>query len=404
MPATADVDQIPVHLGTLMQPPTGSESLTEDYGEPSPGQRTLDGGIDYFSGLGIERQKKIRNDRPDPEKVPSTTINVELCINSLKPKISSRELNSQMLQGKTVDEYTPTAPKAATPGGPGSQWRMMKLRRVYETAEEEDKNVEEIALDRYGNLLAFEEAKEERRFLDEREGRRSDRDRGKQGERVRRSNEPEREQSGEARLMFMDAGSSGASSRSASFHRPGASTPTTPSPQVGPSMPRANRRLDSLRLPSDATKSPLSQSHTPIPSVMTPLVLTSKRRLSPASLNKMQAKVLRAKLMDLPDAVRLEKEYDEEMRKAPGSFSEVENTRVEMLPSLDGQGKLYDIGSGRDDGNKTAPGNRKKKEKVMLFAVSTRTMHTQSFASRLRCTTQQQVTLCDTMSMTTLRH
>ena len=46
-----------------------------------------------------------------------------------------------------------------TPGGPGSQWRMMKLRRVYETAEEEGKPVEEIAMDRFGSLEAFEEAK-----------------------------------------------------------------------------------------------------------------------------------------------------------------------------------------------------------------------------------------------------
>ena len=47
----------------------------------------------------------------------------------------------------------------------------MKLRRVYEMAEEEGRSVEEVALERFGNLEAFEEAKEERRLLDEREAR-----------------------------------------------------------------------------------------------------------------------------------------------------------------------------------------------------------------------------------------
>ena len=66
---------------------------------------------------------------------------------------------------------------------------MMKLRRVYETAEEEGKSVEEVAVDRFGSLELFEEAKEERRILDEREGKRAsrggDRDRGRDQGRFR---------------------------------------------------------------------------------------------------------------------------------------------------------------------------------------------------------------------------
>jgi len=53
---------------------------------------------------------------------------------------------------------------------------MMRLRRVYEAAEEEGLAVEEVGADRFGSLQAFEEAREERRILDEREGRRGDRD------------------------------------------------------------------------------------------------------------------------------------------------------------------------------------------------------------------------------------
>ena len=42
-----------------------------------------------------------------------------------------------------------------TIGDAGSKWRMMKLRRVYEMAEEEGKPVEEIALMRYGVRIKF---------------------------------------------------------------------------------------------------------------------------------------------------------------------------------------------------------------------------------------------------------
>lgn len=47
---------------------------------------------------------------------------------------------------------------------------MMRLRRVYETVEEEGRPLEEVAVERFGSLDAFEQAKEERKILDEREG------------------------------------------------------------------------------------------------------------------------------------------------------------------------------------------------------------------------------------------
>ena len=163
--------------------------------------------------------------------------------------------------------------------------------------------------------------------------------------------------------MFTDIAGSGTSSRSSSFRRPGGhpDTPSTPSPKSNPTPPQ-NRRFDSLRLPSQAA-SPLAQSHTPtnIPSVMTPVSSKSSRALSPSSLNRLQAKVLRAKLMGA-DTKALEREYDEAVRLANGdgeSHSGIK-TKVEVLPTLDGKGRLYDVGSGKDDGQ-VMPGNRKRK-------------------------------------------
>jgi hypothetical protein len=289
-----------------------------------------------------------------------------------KPLISSRELNQDLKEGRPINSNEPPAPPpSSTPGGPGSQWRMMRLRRVYEAAEEEGLSVEEVGADRFGSLQAFEEAREERRILDEREGRRGDRDR----DRGRGTDRPSHfSKDGEKRLMFTDVGGSGGSSRSSSFRRPGGmpeSNPSTPSPPSGMIRAPANKRLDSLRLPSQAG-SPLAQSHTPIPSVMTPPAASGSlsRALSPSSLNKLQAKVLRAKLMGMPDAEKLEQEYEVEARKVHGTEEGGVRTKVEVLPTLDARGRMYDVGHGKDDGQIQA-GNRKKKEKVRSHNIAT---------------------------------
>lgn len=262
-------------------------------------------------------------------------------------------------------EPAPT-PKSNVPGGPGSQWRMMKLRRVYEAAEEEGKPVEEVALQRFDSLEAFEEAREERRILDEREGRRASRggDRDRDSHRKGKG----RESGGERSFMFTDIAASGASSRSSSYRKPGfsESAPSTPSPAGQDPIRPVDKRFDSLRLPSQAS-SPLAKGHTPIPSVMIPsagLTASRVRAMSPSSLNRLQAKVLRAKLMNSADADALEKQYDDELRRANGEEGEAQTT-VQVLPTLNAQGQLYDVGLGKDDGQ-VLPGNRKKKEKVCV--------------------------------------
>ncbi|KAF5315447.1 hypothetical protein D9619_007008 [Psilocybe cf. subviscida] len=344
------------------------ESLTEDYGEPTGESRTVAGGVDFFSSLGTERKKAPRPDKPDPDKMV----------------IHHKELNVDLKEGKPInfDEAPPPPPKN-TPGGPGSSWRMMRLKRVYETAEEDGLPLEQVAVERFGSLEAFEEAKEERQILDERQGKSSSSgNTGGNDTRGRGTDRPTQysKDGGGKGLMFTDMGGSASSSRSSSFRRPGGmadrdSGPSTPSPSSGPAASGrapANRRLDSLRLPSQAN-SPLAQSHTPIPSVMTPpppVYKTSTgegKVLTTSELNKMQAKVIRAKLMGTPDAAKLEAEYEAAAaRSAQGlvsvSADGATRTKVEVLPTLDAQGRMYDVGHGAKDED-TLPGNKKKKEK-----------------------------------------
>lgn len=209
----------------------------------------------------------------------------------------------------------------------------------------------------------------------------------------------------------------------AGFRRPGEAPEGAQTP--GGSGPTGAARVDALRrqesgVGSSAIKgTPAAPKvSTPIPSVFTPTNLTrsrsgypfdtpaasgqasdpstadptsSKPPLSLEQLNKLQARVLRAKLMDDENATELEDEYERERFRAEsasaaqgglwagstdgtqGQFGRIEEdgTRVEVqvLPTLDGRGKLYDVGQGAEDEQKRLPGNRRKKQEKVGAAL-----------------------------------
>ncbi|KAA1473876.1 hypothetical protein DENSPDRAFT_931257 [Dentipellis sp. KUC8613] len=317
--------------------PSGEEILTEGHSEPSSAGRNLGGSIDFFATLGSERPKRPQSDQSNPDKLLA----------------SSKELNTWIKGNKAVAEHTepPVGSRTLVPGGPGSQWRMMRLRRVYETAEEDNRLIEDVAMDRFGSLEAFEQAKEERRVLDEREGRKAGDGKEKERELASKRSAARR---GEKAILYTDIGS-GASSRSSSFRRPGDKADSGPStPSSRPTAP-AHSKFDPMSLPS------------PVPSVMTPqATLPGTRALSPSSFNKLQAKVLRAKLMGTPDAGNLETQCQADLTRANGNVTKFEDsskTQVEVLPTLDARGRLYDVGHGKNDGPLPS-GNRQRKEKV----------------------------------------
>ncbi|KAF1911715.1 CwfJ C-terminus 1-domain-containing protein-like protein [Ampelomyces quisqualis] len=53
-------------------------------------------------------------------------------------------------------------------GDPGAQWRMTKLKGIYRAAEESGRKVEDVAMEKYGDLRDFDEAREEEIELDRR--------------------------------------------------------------------------------------------------------------------------------------------------------------------------------------------------------------------------------------------
>lgn len=278
-------------------------------------------------------------------------------------------------------------------------------------------------MERYGNMDDFEEAIEERRVLDEKESRRSARRGGANPDGSNsRSNSnasgyatPGSSAPSRRYVFTTDEGASSRPSSRAGFRRPGEDGKFDDVPgskRTGSPNPVGGANVSTPTARAKGTgKFDTPQSNTPIPSVLTPHHLLRRNPMSSQSipagdvaapdptasvppltggeLNVLQAKVLKARLMDDPGADELEAEYEREAKRsrehaaagggdAGGGFwqgnpsglegqmgREAEGqggnrTEVQVLPTLDIHGRLYDIGtSGGVDEPKILPGNRK---------------------------------------------
>jgi hypothetical protein len=102
--------------------------------------------------------------KPEKPKVPS------------KPdydlKIHKNELNQHLqdlnVGAKKLDDIDADHEVSYTFGDAGAQWRMTKLKAVYTQAEQSGKSVDEVAIERFGGLREFDDAREEQIELDRR--------------------------------------------------------------------------------------------------------------------------------------------------------------------------------------------------------------------------------------------
>lgn len=90
-----------------------------------------------------------------------------------KRVIHKRELNSTHLEelnagGASVADVAVPKTVSYTFGDAGSSWRMTKLKAVYTAAEESGRPIEEVAIERYGSLEDFDEAREEKEEMERR--------------------------------------------------------------------------------------------------------------------------------------------------------------------------------------------------------------------------------------------
>ncbi|KAM7198808.1 Protein similar to CwfJ C-terminus 1 domain containing protein [Rhypophila sp. PSN 637] len=114
------------------------------------------------SAIDIDYKHKISHRSPSPKEEPKRVIH-------------ERELNiglSEWVDPKSGNvEATSQPPKREvryTFGDAGSQWRMTKLKGVYTTAEQTGRTVEDIAVERFGSLEEFDDAREEKNEMDRR--------------------------------------------------------------------------------------------------------------------------------------------------------------------------------------------------------------------------------------------
>ncbi|KAL2879236.1 Pre-mRNA-splicing factor cwf19 [Colletotrichum sp. CLE4] len=105
-------------------------------------------------------QRKQKEVEPPPKEEPPRVIH-------------DREINRDFAEVDNVptsDEQLATKERTVnyTFGDNGSQWRLTKLKGVYSMAEESGRSVEDVALERFGDLQEFDDVREEKIEIDRR--------------------------------------------------------------------------------------------------------------------------------------------------------------------------------------------------------------------------------------------
>lgn len=208
--------------------------------------------IDY-----IHRPDKSAQKQPEAK---SLRIDLDLKIHANELNTHLRDLKEGKVSEK-VDNQPAQHEVDYTFGDAGSQWRMIKLKNVYREAEEKCKKVEDVAIERYGDLRSFDDAREEEIELDRRET---------YGESYVGKEKPSGELFQERKL---DHG----------IHR----DPRASDPRDNPSPVREQGRLMETVEPTKTTQ-----------------------HLDATALNRLRAKMMKAKLKGSPEAASLEGEYN----------------------------------------------------------------------------------------------
>ncbi|KAI8259904.1 Pre-mRNA-splicing factor cwf19 [Colletotrichum sp. SAR11_239] len=110
------------------------------------------------SALDIDYVQRREKEKPPPPKEEPIRV------------VHEREINKDFdeVNAASTDETPKERTINYTFGDNGSQWRMTKLKGVYSMAEESGRPVEEIALERFGSLQEFDDAREEKIEMDRR--------------------------------------------------------------------------------------------------------------------------------------------------------------------------------------------------------------------------------------------
>lgn len=217
---------------------------------------------------------------------------------------------------------------------------MMKLKRTKEQAEDEGRPLWEVGIERYGSAEKFQEALDEREYLDNRKRSRTDdrqrndddrrRDRRDNNKRSspddRRKEQHRQSDDGGRRFMFTNN-----DPVQRTFRRP-----EPPKRQRSPTPEPERRQPEPKQEPEPAnTQTPMLTP--PIYSMPSVQQASSVQPLTRDQLNKLNAKLVKARLIGADNVAELEKEYEEELQR----FEQAQKG-VTVLPTFDSQGRLHD--------------------------------------------------------------
>ncbi|KAF9106818.1 hypothetical protein BGX29_008380 [Mortierella sp. GBA35] len=336
----------------------GAEAEIDDTADKGPKRdswMTEAGGLD-FGLMGAVKVKKPKEDKPDPEKL----------------QVSSREINMDFKAGLHIDQYAVNDKPSYTIGDAGSSWRMTKLKRVMETAAERGVAPEIVGVERYGSIEKFDEAMDERRELDRRSAKKKDRrsDRRDDGRDTRdsrkddkRRDDRDRRDDGDRRRDRDDKPAK--SGRLSEF----SSAASSPFQRPMDEQERLEKEL-AKRLKDKEREKEQERRFTPIPSpfathVSSPIPNHSAAEptMTPDQLNKLRAKAMRAKMMGMPDADALEKEFEEAQKAVAEAASKPppESQRVVVVQTM-GRGSGSSSPATMEAGN--VPVKKTKKKEV----------------------------------------
>lgn len=221
-------------------------------------------------------------------------------------KIHRNELNhhlQDLADGKKLEDIEDENEIDYKFGDSGAQWRMTKLKAVYSQAEQSGRAVDEVAIERFGSLREFDDAREEEVELDRRQ-------------------------------LYGDG-------------------------YVGKEKP-SGKLFQERKVDLDIARSPrafdrLKERTLPQGEIMLGKYATSTRTsVDQSTLNRMKAQLMKAKLKNSPDVPELEAEYNDAM----AGFSADSDAGVVVLGKMDnrmlagtrGEVKVIDNKRGRERG------------------------------------------------------
>ncbi|GAB7363886.1 hypothetical protein MBLNU230_g4449t1 [Neophaeotheca triangularis] len=125
------------------------------------------------AGLGVEYKRPRKEEEPKSQFV-SAKDQHEFKVHQSEVKSHLADLERDFASDEEAEGDAPVKDEPAqhevsyTFGDAGSSWRMTKLKAVYRQAEEKGRPVDDVALDTYGDLRDFDDAREEEREMDRR--------------------------------------------------------------------------------------------------------------------------------------------------------------------------------------------------------------------------------------------